>query len=87
MILFAVTYILMLTFSKYRTLIALVSALAFIVSGMLPLNQILSSIDFNVLFMIAGTMGPLSNFLLTAKCRLYLPIWLCQRFPMCKWQR
>lgn len=63
MILFAVTYILMLTFSKYRTLIALVSALAFIVSGMLPLNQILSSIDFNVLFMIAGTMGLVKLFI------------------------
>ena len=48
LILFAVTYILMLVFSKFRTYIALVSALIFIVSGMLPLDQIFTSIDFNV---------------------------------------
>ena len=35
--LFAVTYVLMLVFSKYRPYIALASALIFIVSGTLPL--------------------------------------------------
>ena len=41
LILFAVTYVLMLTFSKYRPYIALGSALVFILTGMLPLDQIL----------------------------------------------
>ena len=54
-ILFAATYVLMLTFSKYRPYIALASAALFLVSGMLPLNQVFSSIDWNVLMMIAGT--------------------------------
>ena len=40
-ILFAATYVLMLTFSKYRPYIALASGLIFIVSGMLPFNQII----------------------------------------------
>lgn len=53
LIVFIITYVLMLTFSKYRTYIALGSALVFIVSGMLPVNQIFSSIDFNVLLMMA----------------------------------
>ena len=39
-ILFAVTYVLMLAFGKYRPYIALASALVFIVSGMLPLRDI-----------------------------------------------
>ncbi|MBQ2733899.1 MAG: hypothetical protein IJF74_07055 [Clostridia bacterium] len=39
-ILFAVTYVLMLTFGKYRPYIALASAVVFIASGMLPLGEI-----------------------------------------------
>lgn len=62
-ILFAITYVLMLTFSKYRPYIALGSAAAFILTGMLPLDQIFSSIDFNVLLMIAGTMGLVKLFI------------------------
>lgn len=62
-ILFAVTYVLMLTFSKYRPYIALGSAVIFIITGMLPINQIFSSIDFNVLLMIAGTMGLVQLFI------------------------
>ncbi|MBE6555865.1 MAG: TRAP transporter large permease subunit [Ruminococcaceae bacterium] len=63
MILFAVTYVLMLVFSKYRPYIALASALVFIACGMLPLDQILGAIDFNVLLMIAGTMGLVKLFI------------------------
>ncbi len=62
-ILFAVTYVLMLSFSKYRPWFALGAALIFIVSGMLPLNQILPNLDFNVLLMIAGTMGIVQLFI------------------------
>ena len=62
-IVFAATYVLMLTFSKYRTPVALVSAVIFIVTGMLPANQILPNLDFNVLLMIAGTMGLVALFI------------------------
>lgn len=63
LILFTVTYILMLSFSKYRPYIALTSGLIFILSGMLPLNLILPSLDFNVLLMIGGTMGLVQLFI------------------------
>lgn len=63
LILFAITYVLMLTFSKYRPYIALGSALVFIFTGMLPPEEIFSSIDFNVLLMIAGTMGLVQLFI------------------------
>ncbi len=62
-IVFAITYVLMLTFSKYRPYIALVSGLVFIVSGMLPLKSIISALDFNVLLMIGGTMGIVQLFI------------------------
>lgn len=61
--LFALTYVLMLTFSKYRPYIALGSAFIFIVTGMLPVNEIFGAIDFNVLLMIAGTMGLVALFI------------------------
>ena len=63
LILFAVTYVLMLVFGKYRPYIALASGLIFVVSGMLPLGKILGAIDFNVLLMIAGTMGIVALFI------------------------
>ena len=62
-ILFAATYVLMLTFSKYRPYIALASGLIFIISGMLPFNQIIGALDFNVLLMIGGTMGLVQLFI------------------------
>ena len=62
-ILFAATYVLMLTFSKYRPYIALASGVIFIVSGMLPLGNVLGALDFNVLLMIAGTMGLVQLFI------------------------
>ena len=62
-ILFAATYVLMLTFSKYRTIAALASGVIFVVTGMLPLADVLPSLDFNVLLMIAGTMGLVALFI------------------------
>ncbi|MBQ6823607.1 MAG: arsenic transporter [Clostridia bacterium] len=60
---FAVAYILMLTFSKFRPLIALTAGVLFIALGMLPLGNVLGELDFNVLLMIAGTMGLVSLFI------------------------
>lgn len=60
---FALAYVLMLIFSKYRPYIALGAALIFIVSGMLPFGKIFGAIDFNVLLMIAGTMGIVALFI------------------------
>ena len=61
--LFAVTYVLMLTFSKIRPYIALGSAALFILTGMLPLGDIGGAIDWNVILMIAGTMGLVALFI------------------------
>ena len=62
-ILFAITYVLMIAFSKYRPWIAIASGVIFIVSGMLPLKDVLGALDFNVLLMIAGTMGLVQLFI------------------------
>ena len=61
--LFALTYMLILAFGKYRTYIALGSGLLFIITGMLSLDNIIPAIDFNVLLMIAGSMGLVQLFI------------------------
>ena len=62
-VLFALTYVLMLTFSKYRPYIALASGVLFILTGMLPVSDIIGALDFNVLLMIGGTMGLVQLFI------------------------
>ena len=62
-ILFAATYVLMISFGKYRPYIALASGALFIITGMLPLGDILPALDFNVLLMIGGTMGLVQLFI------------------------
>ena len=82
--LFAVTYVLMLIFSKYRPYIALGSALIFIVSGMLPLSSVLETIDFNVLLMIAGTMGIVALFIESKMPELLADL-IMEKVPNVKW--
>ena len=62
-ILFAATYVLMIAFGKWRPYIALASGIIFIITGMLPFNQIIGALDFNVLLMIGGTMGLVQLFI------------------------
>lgn len=83
-ILFALTYVLMLVFSKYRPYIALASGLVFIVSGMLPLGEILGAIDFNVLLMIAGTMGLVALFIESRMPALLADL-IMERVPTVQW--
>ena len=84
LILFALTYVLMLTFSKYRPYIALASALIFIVTGMLPLAEIWPSIDLNVLLMIAGTMGLVALFIESRMPELLADL-IMEKVPNVQW--
>lgn len=61
--LFAITYVLLLAFGKLRAYIAAVSAVLFVVFGILPVTQVPGAIDWNVLMMIAGTMGTVALFI------------------------
>lgn len=83
-ILFALTYVLMLTFSKYRPYIALASAAIFIVTGMLPMNQIIGALDFNVILMIAGTMGLVALFIESKMPELLADL-IMEKVPNIQW--
>ena len=54
-ILFAATYLGLLIFSSYRAFIALGSAALFVALGIMPLGEVFSAVDWNVIMMIAGT--------------------------------
>ncbi len=82
--LFAVTYILMLIFSKYRPIIACASGIVFILTGMLPIGQVFGSLDFNVLMMIAGTMGLVALFI-ESKMPALLADLIMEKVPNVQW--
>ena len=63
LIIFAVTYVLMIALPKYRPYVALCGAILFVATGILPIGEVMGAIDFNVLLMLAGTMGTVSLFI------------------------
>ena len=63
LVLFAITYILLITLPRWRPWIALCSAAVFVVTGILPVRLLPSSIDWNILMMLAGTMGTVALFI------------------------
>lgn len=84
LILFAVTYVLMITMQKIRPWVAVGSALIFIVSGVVPVSELLDAIDFNVLLMLAGTMGTVSLFI-ESKMPNLMAEGLLRRSPNVMW--
>ena len=56
LILFILTYVLMIAMPKKRVFTALISAVIFVVSGIVPLKAVPAAINWNVLLMISGTM-------------------------------
>ena len=62
-LLFAATYVAMIALPKWRYIVALVSAAVMVISGALPVGEALGQIDWNVLMMLAGTMGTVSLFI------------------------
>ena len=65
LLIFAVIYIGMLALPRYRVWFALGGAACMLVCGVLPWRSVPSAINWNVLLMIAGTMGIVSLFIET----------------------
>jgi len=84
LILFAVTYVLMIALPNIRHWIALAGAAAFVLSGMLPADGILPSIDFNVLLMMSGMMGTVALVIESQAPQLLADI-LVEKMPNVKW--
>lgn len=106
LIIFAVTYVLMMAFQKIRPYITVASALVFVAFGIIAsvnpslfgegffavgeasysygFMQALNEIDWNVIMMIAGTMGTVYLFIESKMPQLMSDI-LISRMPNVKW--
>ena len=83
-ILFILMYILMIKFSNKREYIALFTAIIYILLGILPVNNIISSIDFNIIFMMAGTMI-LVYYFIKSKMPALIADFLLDKSPNVMW--
>ena len=84
LILFILMYIFMVVFSDRREYIALLCALIYILIGILPVDNIVSSIDFNVLFMMGGTMIIVYYFI-ESKMPVLIADFLLDKSPNVMW--
>ncbi len=64
-IIFVAMYVGMLAFSKWRVWFALGAAAAMLIFGVLPWGALFGAINWNVIMMIAGTMGIVTLFIET----------------------
>ena len=83
-IIFAITYVLLMAFPKLRAYIALGSAAIFVISGILPISKIFGVVDWNVLMMIAGTMGVVYLFIESQMPSLLADV-IIRKLPDIKW--
>lgn len=84
LIIFALTYILLLALPKYRAWVAVASGALFVILGILPIGSVGGAIDWNVLMMIAGTMGLVSLFIDSGMPALLADL-ILDRTPNVKW--
>ena len=84
LVLFVLTYILMISLPKYRAYVAFVAAVIFVVLGILPLDKVFSAVDWNVLMMIAGTMG-IVNIFIESRMPSRLADLIIRSVPNIKW--
>ena len=92
LILFAVTYVVMMAFQKIRPHAAVISALIFVIVGSLNLFpgfsysplEALKEIDWNVIMMIVGTMGTVYLFIESKMPQLMADV-LVDKTPSVKW--
>ncbi len=81
---FVITYACLLLIPNKRAYIALGSATIFVVLGILPWNQVVSTIDWNVLMMISGTMGIVALFIESRMPALLADL-IIEKTPNVKW--
>lgn len=83
LVIFVLTYVLLLALPKFRAYVALFSGFLLLCIGALPWSQIGSAIEWNVLMMLVGTMGIVSLFI-SSKMPAYLADVLISKTPNVK---
>lgn len=83
-LLFVITYILLLVFPTKKSYVALGAAVVFIIAGIVPIREVHKIIDWNVILMIAGTMGVVSLFI-ESRMPALVGDWIVKKTPNLKW--
>lgn len=83
LVIFVLTYVLLLALPKFRAYVALFSGFLLLCIGALPWSQIGSAIEWNVLMMLVGTMGIVSLFI-SSKMPAYFADVLISKTPNVK---
>lgn len=87
LVIFLLTYVCLLALPKFRAYIALGSAAIFValgIAGVLPSINVVETVDWNVIMMIAGTMGVVSLFI-ESKMPSKLADFIIEKTPNVKW--
>lgn len=63
LLIFIAVYALMLLLPTWRAAAALAAAAAFVLLGIVPVGEVADAVDWNVLLMLAGTMGTVDLFI------------------------
>ncbi|NLE70459.1 MAG: TRAP transporter large permease subunit [Clostridiales bacterium] len=84
LVLFLLTYVALLIFANYRAYIALASGALFVILGILPLRDVPSAVDWNVIMMIAGTMGTVHYFI-KSRMPALMADHIIDKMPNVKW--
>lgn len=63
LVLFVIMYVGLLSLPDYRYIIALVAAGVFVVLGILPIQNVIGAVDWNIILMLTGTMVVVELFI------------------------
>ncbi len=83
-ILFVAMYVLLVALPKFRPVVALAAAAIYVVAGVLPVDKVLTSIDWNVLMMLFGTMV-IVDYFIESKMPNLIAEWLLRLAPNVLW--
>lgn len=84
LLIFIATYAMLLFLPKYRAYVAVIMAIFMVGVGALPFSKVFFALDWNVILMIAGTMGIVSLFI-DSKMPSLLADLIIDKTPNMKW--
>lgn len=84
LVLFVIMYVGLLSLPDYRYIIALVAAGVFVVLGILPIQNVIGAVDWNIILMLTGTMVVVELFI-ESKMPARMAEALLKVMPNVKW--
>ena len=84
LIIFIITYVLLLSLPKFRAYVAVGMGVLMVILGIISPKEAFSVIDWNVILMIAGTMGIVSLFIKSKMPALLADV-IISKTPNVKW--